>query len=51
MTKTYEEIGKFFKNWKIIMFKQNDLINNNIIYFFKYIFMENNAFNELIYLL
>ncbi len=27
---------------------QNDLINNNIRYFFKYISMEANAFNELL---
>ena len=48
ITKTYEELGIFFKNWKRIIYNQNDLINNNIRYFFKYICMENNAFNELI---
>ena len=48
ITKTYEELGIFFKNWKRIMYNQNDLINNNIRYFFKYICMENNAFNELV---
>jgi hypothetical protein len=48
ITKTYEELTIFFKNWKRILHNQNDLINNNIRYFFKYISMENNAFNELI---
>ena len=48
ITKTYEELTIFFKNWKRIIYNQNDLINNNIRYFFKYICMENNAFNELI---
>ena len=48
ISKTYEVLTVFFKNWKRIMYNQNDLINNNIRYFFKYIRMENNAFNELI---
>ena len=48
ITKTYEELTIFFKNWKRIMYNQNDLINKNVRYFFKYISMENNAFNELI---
>ena len=48
ITKTYEELTIFFKNWKRIMHNQNDLINENIRYFFKYISMEDNAFNELI---
>ena len=48
ITKTYEELTIFFKNWKRILYNQNDLINNNIRYFFKYVCMENDAFNELI---
>ena len=48
ITKTYEELYIFFKNWKRIMYNQMDLINNNIRYFFKYISMENEAFTELI---
>ena len=48
MTKTYEELYIFFKNWKRIMYNQMDLINNHIRYFFKYISMENNSFVELI---
>lgn len=48
ITKTYEELYIFFKNWKRIMYNQMDLINNNIRYFFKYVSMENTAFTELI---
>jgi len=48
ITQTYEELFVFFKNWKRIMYNQMDLINNNIRYFFKYVSMENTAFNELI---
>ena len=48
ITKIYEELTIFFKNWKRVMNNQNDLINENIRYFFKYISMEDNAFNELI---
>ena len=48
ISKTYEELTIFFKNWKRIIYNQNDLFNNNIRYFFKYISMENNAFSELI---
>ena len=48
ITKTYEELTIFFKNWKRIIHNQNDLIDNQIRYFFKYISMENNAYNELI---
>jgi hypothetical protein len=48
ITKTYEELTIFFKNWKRVLYNQNDLINNNIRYFFKYVSMENDAFNELI---
>ena len=48
ISKTYEELTIFFKNWKRILYNQNDLINNNIRYFYKYISMENNAYNELV---
>ena len=48
ITQTYEELFVFFKNWKRIMYNQMDLVNNYIRYFFKYISMENSAFNELI---
>ena len=48
ITQTYEELFVFFKNWKRIMYNQMDLINNNIRYFFKYVSMENTAYNELI---
>ena len=48
ITQTYEELFIFLKNWKRIMYNQMDLVNNNIRYFFKYIAMENIAFNEII---
>ena len=38
ITKTYEELTIFFKNWKRVMNNQNDLINENIRYFFKYFY-------------
>ena len=44
ITKTYEELTIFFKNWKRIMYNQNDLINKNVRYFFKYISMENEIY-------
>lgn len=48
ITKTYEELSIFFKNWKRVIFNQNEVINNYIRKFFKYISMENDAFQELI---
>ena len=48
ITQTYEELFIFLKNWKRIMYNQMDLVNNNIRYFFKYVAMENIAFNEII---
>ena len=48
ITKTYEELTIFFKNWKRIIHNQNDLINNKIRYFFKYVSMENKSFEELV---
>ena len=48
ITKTFEELGIFFKNWKRIIFNQNELFKENIKDFFKYIRMEGEAYNELI---
>ena len=48
ITKTYEELGIFIKNWKRIMFNQNELIKTHIKDFFKYIKMEGVAYSELI---
>jgi len=46
--KTYEKLGIFFKNWKKILFNQNEIIKDNIKYFFKYVKMEGKSYNELI---
>lgn len=48
ITKTYEELGIFFKNWKRIIFNQNELIKSHVKDFFKYIKMEGLAYTELI---
>ena len=47
ITKTYEILSVFFKNWKRILFNQNEIIKNNIKDFYKYINMETESFNEL----
>ena len=46
--KTYEELSVFFKNWKRILFNENEIIKENIKDFFKQQKMENLAFIELI---
>ena len=48
ITKTYEELSVFFKNWKRILFNENEIIKENIKDFFKLQKMENLAFIELI---
>ena len=48
ITKTYEELGVFFKNWKRIQFNQNEIIKNRIKDFFKYVQMEGIAYEELV---
>ena len=48
ITKSYEELAVFIKNWKRIMFNQNELIKTHIKDFFKYIKMEGFAYIELI---
>ena len=48
ITKTYEELSIFFKNWKRILFNENEIIKENIKDFFKLQKMENLAFIELI---
>ena len=48
ITKAYEEIACFFKNWGIVLTKQKDLIKNNIKDFFKFINLEGKAYTELI---
>ena len=46
--KTFEEFGIFFKNWKRVLFNQNDIFKQNIKKFFKYVNMENNSYFELV---
>ena len=48
ITKTYDIFGLFFKNWKRILFNQNEILKCNVKDFFKYISMESNSFDELI---
>lgn len=48
IVKTYEHLGIFFKNWKRMLFNQNDVIKKNVKDFFKYIQMEGVAYTELI---
>ena len=48
ITKSYEEIGFFFNNWKKIMIKQNEIAKNHFKDFFKYINLEGQAYSTLI---
>ena len=48
ITKAFEELGKFFKNWKRITYKQNEVFKTYLKDFFKYIRMECSAYTELI---
>ena len=48
ITKSYEEIACFFKNWGNILTKQRLLIKNHMKDFFKYINLEGKAYSELI---
>lgn len=48
ITKSYEELTIFFKNWKRMLFNQNEVIQKHFEHFFKYIKMEGNCYEELI---
>ena len=48
ITKAFEELGKFFKNWKRITYKQNEIFKTYLKDFFKFVGMECGAYNELI---
>ena len=48
ITKSYEEMSCFFKNYKKILIKQNDMVKNHMKDFFKYINLEGKAYTELI---
>ena len=45
--KSYEELSIFFKNWKNVIFNQNDIIRKKIKDFYKYVKMEGEVFLEL----
>ena len=48
ITKTYETLAVFFKNWKRNIFNQNEIIKSKIKDFFKYQRMESDSYCELI---
>ena len=48
VTKSYEELGIFYKNWKRILYNQNEIMKSYIKDFFKYIKMEGTAYEELV---
>ena len=48
ITKAFEELGKFFKNWKRITYKQNEIFKTYLKDFFKYLRMECSSYTELI---
>jgi hypothetical protein len=48
VTKCFEEFHVFFKNWKRVLNKQNEIFKHNIKDFFKYVNMESNSYKELI---
>ena len=48
ITKSFEELGKFFKNWKRITYKQNELFKTYLKDFFKFVGMECGSYTELI---
>ena len=48
ITKTYEELGHFYKNWRKILLKQNEISKNLVKDFFKFINLEGQSYSELI---
>ena len=48
ITKSYEELSVFFKNYMKILIKQNDMVKNHKKDFFKFINLEGKAYTELI---
>ena len=47
IVKSYEQFGIFFKNWKNVIFNQNDIIRKKIKDFYKYVKMEGECYLEL----
>ena len=45
----YKQLGIFIKNWRRVLFNQNEIMKKYIRDFYKYVKMEGNAFKELIY--
>lgn len=48
ITKTCDELSLFFRNWKLILVKQNEVVKEKIKDFFKFIRLEGQAYTELI---
>lgn len=48
ITKSFEELGIFIKNWKRILYKQNEIVKVHLKDFFKFIKMEGTSYEELI---
>jgi len=48
ITKSFEELGFFFDNWKKVIIKQKELVKNHMKDFFKYVKLEGIAYEELI---
>ena len=48
ITKSYQEMSRFFGNYKKILIKHKEMIKKHMKTFFKYIYIESKAYNELI---
>ena len=48
ITKSFEELGFFFDNWKKVLIKQKELVKNHMKDFYKYVNFEGRAYTELI---
>lgn len=46
ITKTHEEFGLFAKNWKKILYKQNECIKTYVKDFYKFIKLESLSYFE-----
>ena len=48
IVKSYEQLQIFFKNWKNIIFNQNDVIRKRVKDFYKYVRMEGDSYLEIL---
>jgi sorting nexin-7/30/sorting nexin-8 len=48
ITKSFEELGFFFDNWKKVLIKQKEMVKNHMKDFYKYVNFEGRAYTELI---